>query len=194
MYAGEGLWQALDVLRGGGVVAYPTEGCYGLGCDPRDTRGIRKVLRLKKRGWRQGMILIGAHWRHVAPWVDISDDAAVARARETWPGPYTWVLPVRPGVSRWLRGEHDTIAVRVTAHPVAAELCRRLRSALVSTSANLHGGPPALTAAQARRLFAGRVDFVLPGPLGQLKGPTEIRDARSGRLIREGLPAGRGAG
>lgn len=182
----EALRQAAAVLRGGGVVAYPTEGCYGLGCDPQSTRAVQQVLRLKGRSWRQGLILIAAHWSQIAPWVQLSDPEAIARARETWPGPNTWLLPVRAGVSRWVRGEHDTIAVRVTAHPLAGALCRHFRGAIVSTSANRHGRPPAASAAQVRAQFAGRVDFTLVGPLGGLKGPTSIRDARTGEVLRDG--------
>lgn len=184
--AADMLQLATAVLRRGGVVAYPTEGVYGLGCNPRNPRAVRKILRLKKRSWRQGLILIGAHWRHVEPWVDTFDEQAVARARATWPGPRTWLLPARKGTARWLRGEHATIAVRVTAHPLAAALCRRFNSAIVSTSANIHGRPPAVNAAQVRRLFGERVDAVLPGRLGGLRGPTEIRDARTGELVRAG--------
>lgn len=182
----EALRQAVEVLRGGGVVAYPTEGCYGLGCDPRSTRAVQQVLRLKGRSWRHGLILIGASWRHVARWVDPDDTAAIARARETWPGPYTWLLPARRGVSRWVRGEHETIAVRVTAHRLAAALCRGFNGALVSTSANRHGRPAAVTASQVQGMFGARVDLVLPGPLGGLKGATSIRDARNGALLRPG--------
>lgn len=180
------LQQAVEVLRGGGVVAYPTEGCYGLGCDPRNTRALQEVLRLKQRHWRQGLILIGAHWSHVGRWVDSGDQAAITRARETWPGPHTWLLPARSGVSRWVRGEHDTIAVRITAHPLAAALCRRFNSAIVSTSANRHGRRPAVNAVQARALFDERVDLVLQGRLGGLEGPTAIRDARTGETVRAG--------
>lgn len=186
MQAADPLQEAVEVLRRGGVAAYPTEGCYGLGCDPRNTRAIRKVLRLKRRNWRQGMILIGAHWNQVARWVDASDGVAIARARRSWPGPYTWLLSARPGVSRWVRGEHDTIAVRLTAHPPAAALCRLFNSAIVSTSANRHGGPPAVNASQVRALFGERVDFVLRGPLGGLEGPTSIRDVRIGETVRPG--------
>lgn len=182
--AGTRLQEAVWALRRGGVVAYPTEGCYGLGCDPRNTRAVQKILRLKKRSWRQGLIVIGADWRHVALWVDASDEATVSRARLTWPGPHTWLLPAAPGVSRWLRGEHGTLAVRITAHPVAAALCRRFNSAIVSTSANLHGRPPAVSAAQAREMFGGAVDAVVAGRLGGLRGPTEIRDARTGKILR----------
>lgn len=182
----ESLCRAVELLRGGGVVAYPTEGCYGLGCDPRNARAVQRVLNLKGRSWRQGLILIGASWSQVAHWVDSSDAGALARARATWPGPATWLLPARPGVSRRVRGEHDTIAVRVTAHPLAAALCRRFHAAIVSTSANRHGRPPALTAAQVRAQFGDRLDYVLEGPLGGLKGPTSIRDARTGGTLRPG--------
>jgi L-threonylcarbamoyladenylate synthase len=178
--------EAVRALRRGGVVAYPTEGCFGLGCDPRNVRAVQNVLRLKNRNRRHGLILIGSHWNHIAPWVETLDQAAVDRARKSWPGPFTWLLPARSGVSRWLRGEHDTIAVRVTAHPLAAALCRGFNSAIVSTSANLRGGRPAVTAAQVLRLFGGRLDFILAGRLGGSKGPTEIRDARSGALVRAG--------
>lgn len=183
-YSPRALRRAVRALRAGGVVAYPTEGCFGLGCDPRNPGAVQKILRLKRRRRSQGLILIGAHWPQLAPWVDPSDTAALARARQTWPGPHTWLLPARPGVSPWVRGEHDTIAVRLTAHPLAAALCRRFRAAVVSTSANRHGGPPARSAAQVRRLFGRHVDVVLEGPLGGSKGPTDIRDARTGELIR----------
>lgn len=166
------------------MVAYPTEGCYGLGCDPRDVRAVQRILRLKRRHWRQGMILIGAHWHHIAPWVDASETDALARARQTWPGPHTWLLPTGSGVSRWVRGEHDTIAVRITAHPLAAALCRQFRSAIVSTSANRHGGPPARTSGQVRHLFDRRIDVLLDGALGGSSGPTDIRDARTGEVVR----------
>ncbi|MGA8260680.1 MAG: Sua5/YciO/YrdC/YwlC family protein [Arenicellales bacterium] len=184
--AAEMLQEASRALLRGGVVAYPTEGVYGLGCNPRNARAVYKLLRLKRRSWRQGLILIGAEWRHIEPWVNRAGEAAIARARATWPGPHTWLLPAGAGTPAWLRGEHDTIAVRVTSHPLAAALCRRARGAVVSTSANLHGRPPALSAAQVRRLFGERIDYVLPGRLGGLKGPTEIRDGRTGEIVRPG--------
>lgn len=182
----EELRQAAAVLDRGGVIAYPTEGCYGLGCDPRRAGAVQRVLRLKRRSWRQGLILIAARWAQIVPWVDSGDEQAVARARRSWPGPHTWLLAARPGVPRRVRGEHDSIAVRITAHPLAAALCRHCRHPLVSTSANRHGRPPALTAAQVRAQFGDGVDYILTGPLGGLAGPTPIRDARSGETLRSG--------
>jgi len=184
--AREELRHAVAVLNRGGVIAYPTEGCYGLGCDPRRPGAVQRILRLKRRSWRQGLILIAGRWEHLVPWVDSGDGQAVARARRGWPGPHTWLLAARRGVPRRVRGEHETIAVRITAHPLAAALCRHCHHPIVSTSANRHGRPPALTAAQVRAQFGDGVDHILAGPLGGLAGPTSIRDARTGQTLRTG--------
>jgi len=185
--------RAAEILRRGGVIAYPTEGCYGVGCMPRNNRAVRRILAMKRRSWRQGLIMIGAHWRHVAVYVDRSDGRAIDTARATWPGPYTWLLPAAPGVSRWLRGAHDTIAVRVTAHPVAAALSRAVDCAIVSTSANRHGRSPAVSAAGVRRQLHDLPDLILEGALGGQAGPTAIRDARTGDVLRP-AQSGRQAG
>ena len=106
------------------------------------------------------------------------------RGDATWPGPYTWLLPAWPRVSRWLRGRHDSVGLRLTAHTGAAALCRQVGGALVSTSANRHGRPPALSAAAVRREFAGQVDYILEGRLGGMEKPSVIRDARTGAVLR----------
>ena len=114
------------------------------------------------------------------------DDTILRRLRRSWPGPVTWLLPAAAGVPRWLRGAHETIALRVTAHPLAAALCRQWGGALVSTSANPAGRPPARTALAVRRYFGAAVDAILPGETGGARVPTEIRDARSGCIVRPG--------
>ena len=94
------------------------------------------------------------------------------------------LLPARPEVPRWLRGEHDTLAVRVTAHPLAAALCDAFGGPIVSTSANLAGHEPARSALRVQCELGSGVDYILHGPLGELAQPTEIRDAKTGRVIR----------
>lgn len=108
------------------------------------------------------------------------------RAAAAWPGPVTWLMPARRGVSRWLIGEHPRIAVRVTAHRGAAALCNHAGTAIVSTSANRHGHPPARSAGGVRREFGECVDYVLAGNLGGSPKPSEIRDVVTGRIIRSG--------
>lgn len=178
--------QAARVIRGGGVIAYPTEAVFGLGCDPYNHSAVMRILALKQRPMAKGLILIAAEFGQFAPFVLPLEDAARDRLADTWPGPVTWLLPARPDTPIWLRGEHATIAVRVTAHPLAAALCRSTGHALVSTSANPGGRPPARHSWQVRRYFREGVDMVLNGALGGEARPSEIRDLRSGAIVRSG--------
>ncbi len=175
---------AARVLHGGGLIGYPTEAVYGLGCDPLDGDAVLRLLELKRRSPAKGLILIAAARDQLAPYLLPIPGAIEARLANSWPGPVTWLLPARPEVPFWLRGRHATLAVRLTAHPVAAALCRAFGGALVSTSANLAGRPPARSALAVRRRFGGQLDYLLPGALGGEAGPTQIRDARSGRIVR----------
>ena len=112
-------------LKRGGVLAYPTESCYGLGCDPRNAKAVGRVLWLKRRSSAKGLILIASSTRQLRPYLAYLPPATMQRMRATWPGPHTWLAPAAHDCPPWLRGGHDTIAVRVTAHRGAAELCRQ---------------------------------------------------------------------
>jgi L-threonylcarbamoyladenylate synthase len=177
---------ARRILRAGGIVAYPTEAVYGLGCDPLNPDAVMRLLALKQRPWQKGLILIASELKQLDPFVLPMSAAIAARVRGSWPGPVTWLLPVRPEVPYWIRGEHETLAVRVTAHPFAAALCDTFGGAIVSTSANLAGHAPARSALTVQRELGDRVDYILHGPLGELAQPTEIRDALTGRIARGG--------
>ncbi len=175
---------AVRVLDAGGIVGHPTEGVYGLACDPLDAHAVARLLQVKGRPPAAGFILIAADERRLAPFLGPLPAAARRRMRRTWPGPVTWVAPAAPDVPDWITGGRDTVAVRVTAHPVAAALCAAFGGALVSTSANRHRRPPARDALAARRALGDDVDLYLPGRAGPLAGPTEIRDARTGAVLR----------
>jgi L-threonylcarbamoyladenylate synthase len=177
---------AVAALRVGGVVAYPTEAVYGLGCDPLDADAVASVFALKQRPATQGVLLIAADFAQVEMYIDVArmPADALARARATWPGPHTWVFPRALATPAWLAGAHQGIALRVTAHAPAAKLCRAFGGALVSTSANRHGTPAARSAAEVRAAFGDELAYILDGPLGELARPTPIRDAVSGELLR----------
>ncbi len=130
--------------------------------------------------------MIGADLAQLSPYLGPASASVMQRAQATWPGPVTWLLPAAPGVPYWLCGAHKTIAVRVTAHPIAAALCRAAGHALVSTSANRHRRPAARTALQVERHLGAELDYVLTGAVGPQLRPSEIRDALSGRVIRPG--------
>ena len=167
-------------IRAGGVVAYPTEYCFGLGCDPSNGEAVRRILRIKRRPVQKGLILIAGGVDQLKPYVDEIPDEVLA----TWPGPYTWLLTPRPGVAKWVTGRHARIALRVTAHPRAAALCRLVGGAIVSTSANRAGEVPARSVREVARRLASECDCVLSGRVGGLQQPTSIRDAVTGQVIR----------
>lgn len=176
---------AARAVRRGGVIAYPTEAVYGLGCDPLDPVAVLDLLSLKSRPVHKGLILIAADFAQLRPFVEEVAAVRMAEVLASWPGPHTWLLPARARTPEWLTGEHPTLAVRVTAHPVARALCR-LAGPLVSTSANPAGRQPARDPLTVRRYFAGALDQVVTGPVDRTRAPSAIRDAASGRLLRAG--------
>ena len=176
--------EAVHVLHQGGVIAYPTEAVYGLGCDPANHQAVQKLLDLKQRDRDKGLILIAAEFEQLLPFLAEIDDSLKEQALATWPGPVTWLWPAKPVVSNLVRGKHDTIAVRVTAHPLAADLCHVFGSALVSTSANKSGQLPAKSATEVRAIFGSNVDYVIDGEVGALAKPTQIRDVVTGEVMR----------
>ena len=176
------LIQAARIIQHGGVVAYATEYCFGFGCDPMNRSAVLRLLRIKRRPPDKGLILIAADVAQFDSYVDNIPAPVLA----TWPGPHTWLLEPREGVPGWITGKHPGIAVRVTAHPQAAVLCRAAGMAIVSTSANRGGGAPTRRYRDTMRRFKGEVDFVLPGMVGDAPAPTPIRDAASGELVRPG--------
>jgi len=173
------------LLRDGGVIAYPTEAVYGLGCDPLNRTAVEHLLAIKRRPVEKGLILIASRIEQILPFVETPSNEVLLRLTETWPGPVTWLLPANPATPRWLRGQHRSLAVRVTAHPIAAALCAAFGGPIVSTSANASGRPPARNPLQARLRCPG-VDLVVHGATGGLARPTAIRDGRTGRTLRTG--------
>jgi L-threonylcarbamoyladenylate synthase len=170
-------------LARGGVIAYPTESCYGLGCDPRSPRALARLVRLKGRSAGKGLLLIADRYRRLRPFVGHLNAADVARMQRSWPGAVTWVVPASAVCPPLLTGGRTTVAIRVTAHPPAARLCRALRMALVSTSANKSGRKPAKTAAECRRIFGPRVR-VIAGRIGTRRRPSTLIDLATGTVLR----------
>jgi L-threonylcarbamoyladenylate synthase len=170
-------------LRRGGLIAYPTESCYGLGCDPRNPRALQRLVRLKGRSAAKGLLLIADHFKRLQPFVRPLSAADRARMQRSWPGPVTWVVPASSACPPLLTGGRPTIAVRVTAHPGAARLCRLLGMALVSTSANKSGRRPAKTAAECRRIFGPRIR-VIAGRIGPRRRPSTLIDLATGTVLR----------
>lgn len=174
-------------LRAGQVIAYPTEAVFGLGCDPQCRDAVEAIADLKQRHLNQGFLIIGASFAHVAPYIDLVRVPANAldRAMSTWPGPFTWIFPASPDAPCWLTGARQGVAVRVTAHPWAAQVCTSFGGAIVSTSANPHGAAPARNANEAMVYFPTGLQMVLDAPVGDGAKPSSIRDVLSGTIVRQ---------
>ena len=178
--------QAAATLRSGGVIAYPTEAVWGLGCDPFNEAAVLRLLAIKQRPVAKGMILVAAsvdQFDGLADW-----DALSGPQRDTvlasWPGPRTWIIPASARVPRWIRGDHDGVAMRVSSHPVVVALCETFGGAIVSTSANPAAAPPPRTLSEFDKDLLDALDGVVEGEVGDLDRPTPIRDARSGTELR----------
>lgn len=178
--------EAAERLRAGAVLAYPTEAVWGLGCDPRDAAAVRRLLAAKRRDEAQGLILIAASLDQLEQFIDWSDLPADRRdaVLASWPGPNTWLMPCQPAAPGWLRGAHATLAVRVTAHPIAAALCEAFGGALVSTSANRSGSPAPHAWTDLDPELIAELDGVVAGETGGDLRPSTIRDARTGTVLR----------
>ncbi len=176
--------RAARIVRRGGVIAYPTEAVFGLGCNPENRKAVLRVLAIKRRSWRKGLILIAADLEHLQRYALLPPEPRRSEVLATWPGPHTWVLDACADTPRWITGGRPSVAVRITAHPLAAELCRAVGGALVSTSANVSRQPPHRRLLSLRAKLGRHVDYVLAGPVGGLAAPTPIRDGRSGSLLR----------
>lgn len=175
-----------EIFNDGGLIAYPTEAVFGLGCDPDNQQALQLLLQVKNRPAEKGLILVAADYGQLLPYVN---DKLIPQDKRfqifsKWPGPVTWLLPKSDRVSPLLCGDSDKIAVRVPAFEPVRELCRQLGKPIVSTSANLSGQSPAITAQQVRDQFEDAINFVLDQPVGGNNQPSRIYDAISGQQLR----------
>ena len=171
-------------VTGGGVIAYPTEYCFGLGCDPNDDPAIDRLLVIKQRSPDQGVILIASSIEQAAVFVDLDSSPLREEILASWPGPNTWILPALETVSTKVKGIHSGVAVRVTAHVHSQQLCSEFGGAIVSTSANRHGQPALLSAQAVEREMGTELDLILDQPLGGANKASNIRDGLTGHQLR----------
>lgn len=173
---------AIDAIKKGGVVAYPTEAIYGLGCDPFNEIAVHKILDVKQRSIDKGLILIASDFSQIKDLIIPSEHMALIL--KTWPGPNTWVFPATDKVPKWITGQFQGVAIRVTDHPLAKLLCSEFAGPLVSTSANLSSKSPAKTWHALDEKLLEAIDYVVKGPVGGLEKCSSIRDALNLKVLR----------
>ena len=176
--------EAVRQLTAGGIIAYPTDTVYGLGCNPFSATAVLHLLAIKHRALQQGVILIGSDLKQFQTLLLPLTKTTRNRITRASKQPVTWVLPCQPDAPVWLTGQHDTLAIRITRHPVAALLCEQWGGPLVSTSANIHGRRPATRPLQVIKSFNGQLDYILYGSPGATNSPSTIRDGLTGEVLR----------
>lgn len=169
-----------------GVIAYPTEAVWGLGCLPWSEMAVARLLRMKARPQSKGLILLAASIDQFDWLLQDLPGTQKARLELSWPGAITWLVPHSGRVPEWICGNHDTVALRVSAHPGVQALCKALGGPVVSTSANVSGGREARHLFQVYQRFGHSLDYVLGGSLGGSKHPSTIRDLATDALLRSG--------
>lgn len=181
------LYHAARWVQCGGVIAYPTEGVYGLGCDPRNLVAVQRILHIKRRHWDKGLILIAADLAQVTPFLLPITVNVQEKILNAWHDGevVTWLLPAKASVSPLLRGQFNSLAIRLSQHMQVTALCRLAGTALVSTSANVARNAPLTTAYAVRRYFGSQLDYVLVGKVGELAQPSPIRDALTEQIVRK---------
>lgn len=174
--------QAVKIIQEGGIIAYPTEGVFGLGCDPFNQTAVLRLLKIKQRDVAKGLILIAASWKQVTDLIKVIN---INLPKPDPKQPTTWVLPAAKKTPAWVRGDFKSIAIRITTHPIAKKLCQQFGGPIISTSANLTGQSPSKNTKQAKQQFAATIDFILPGKTGGFNKPSQICDIKTNNLIRK---------
>lgn len=176
--------QAAQTIITGGIIAYPTEAVWGFGCDPFDQKAVERLLAIKQRKPAKGLILVAGSVDQVKPLLRQLDSERIKEVLESWPGPNTWIIPAAGLIPEWITGVHNTVAIRVSSHPMVQALCNTVGHVIVSTSANRAGKPVATSAIQIRARFGQQLDYILAGKTSGLTQPSQIRDALTGERFR----------
>ncbi len=188
--SGEQIQKAAAVIRNGGLVASPTETCYGLIVDPFNEHALRKLFRVKQRPEIKPVLVLISNRSQLEMLVSSIPENAVKLMDHFWPGPLTMIFPARPDLSSILTGNTSTVGVRISPNPFATALLKACGIPLTATSANKSGNNAAVSAGEVRAIFGNDVDLILdggktPGRLGStligFKGD-QITCIREGRI------------
>ena len=178
--------KVFNIFQLGGVIAYPTEAVFGLGCDPDNPEAIKKLLSIKKRPVEKGLILLASNFTQLMPYLDMSQlsPAQIETILSRWPNGITQVLPANPAILSLLTGCFTTIAVRITDQSDVAALCEQTGKPIVSTSANLSGNEPARTWQTLDAKLVPMIDYVVKGDTLAYLQPSKIINGLTGEIFR----------
>lgn len=179
---------AVQWIKSGHVVAYPTESVYGLGCDPENLSAVRKILEIKQRSASKGLILVAADLNQITRYIKKLSNNDIAKINTASAKAITWLIPANNNISSLLTGKHNQlekkIAIRISQHPIIKALCLQLGHPIVSTSANISGQAMCRTADEVSAQLKTGIDYIIDQPCGNNSCPSEIWDLISGVQIR----------
>ena len=174
--------EAAAWLHKGNIIFYPTEAVYGVGADPMNQAACASILDIKGRSSSAGFIIIASELQQLSSFIDSSVMSQLVHFK--WPKHTTYILPKSKQCPTWLVGQFSTIACRITQHPTTRLLCEAFGGAIVSTSANPSGLPPARTK-QALIDYFGKKSAIVSGRLGRAKKPSTIIDWATNQVLRD---------
>ncbi len=177
--------EGIDELNNGEIIAYPTEGVYGIGCNARNLKSVIKIAELKQRPIEKGMIILISDLKIIKDWIVGLPEEEIKKLYTEYSGyTYTWLLPKSLNCPYEVSGDSDCLAVRITQHPVAKALCLSLNAPLISTSANPQSLPSAKTVEEVSKYFNGKISGIVSGEVGSLRDATRIQNIKTDQFIR----------
>ncbi len=174
--------KAANLILNGGVIAYPTESVYGLGCDPLCELAVQRILQLKNRSIDKGLIIIASRLSQLEAYIDITEEQKhkiLITEQAT-----TWLVKKSSQTPGWIHGKNSKVAIRISQHPIVSSLCEIIQQPVISTSANPAGNEPAITHQQCKDYFAEKIDNYLENSIMMTGQPTAIIDIDTGNIIR----------
>ena len=180
--------QAAEFLRSGGVIGYPTETVYGLGCNVYDADAVDRIFKLKHRERRKALILIAGDIMQIGDMVEEIPESAERLIANFWPGPLTLIFKASPQIKQIGIGTSKTVAIRIPDSTICQELIKETGFPLVSTSANRSGKPATTTAQQVVDVFGPELDLVIDGGPTRGSTPSTLVDITQtpARIVRQG--------
>jgi len=175
--------QAVNIIRSGGIISYPTESVFGLGCDPLNETAVNRILQLKKRSVDKGLIIVASNLEQLDSYIEISTEEEQKILNEK--ADTTWLVKKSPLTPIWVSGKHEKVAIRVSKHPLIIKLCQSLKQPLISTSANPSGSAPATTNQQSNHYFSKNVDLYIDYQSERSGQPTQIKDITTDVIVRK---------
>jgi len=182
MFSSSGQKNIHDVLIHGGLIAFPTESIFGLGCDPSNKKAVEKLKKIKNRPQEMGFILLTPNLATISPWID-PDKKQTKIISTSVQRPTTYIVPASESAPPWLT-TNNTLALRINKDPIIQSLSDMLGLPIISTSANRHGDAPCMSAGEVQKNMGPVLDYIIEGEKGSFKRPSTIINLCSGKTIR----------